>query len=109
MKWITKFKMKDRVICLMKRKATGDAASLAKKLGMSERNVHRLISEMREAGFPVVYCKASQSYVLDQPVTYEFKVSVGDTELMKIKGGRMPSSEWIDRNILCGLYRQTTI
>jgi biotin operon repressor len=88
MKWITNVKFMDRVVCLMKRKGTGDAVALAKKLEMSERNVHRLIKEMREAGFPVVYCKVSQSYVLEQSVTYEFRLNVGDEELLRIKGGK---------------------
>lgn len=78
----------DRVICLIKRSSTGDASNFAAKLGMSERNLHRLISDMREVGFPVKYNAEIRSYTFDEPVKYEFSLRVGDHDLLKIKGGQ---------------------
>lgn len=43
MKLIENAALVDRVICLIKRKATGDADTLASKLDMSKRSVQRLI------------------------------------------------------------------
>jgi DNA-binding IclR family transcriptional regulator len=87
MKLIENAELVDRVICLIKRSATGDAATLAAKLGMSKRSLQRLIQEMREEGYPIEYCKHSNSYILKEPVTYEFRITVGNQDLLKIKGG----------------------
>ncbi len=88
MKLIENAELMARVICLMRRKSTGDAEEFAVKLDMSKRSVQRLIQEMKEDGYPVVYCKSSNSYILTEVVTYEFRISVGDLDLLKIKGGR---------------------
>lgn len=85
----------DRVISLIRWKATGDAVKFAKKLGMSERSIHRLISEMRDMGFPVKYNSEIQSYIFEESVKYEFIIKVGDHDLLKIKGGRNPRLDLI--------------
>jgi hypothetical protein len=77
-----------RVIGLMKRKSTGDANEFAGKLDMSKRSLQRLILEMKNEGYPIDYCKQSNSYILTETVTYEFRITVGSQDLMKIKGGR---------------------
>ena len=91
MKLIENAALVDRVICLIKRKATGDAVTFASKLEMSKRSVQRLIQEMKEEGYPIDFCKHSNSYILTKPVTYEFRITVGSQDLMKIRGGRRPS------------------
>ncbi len=59
MKWMENLEFMDRVICLIRRKSTGDVASFAAKLEMSERNAHRLISDMKKEGFPVnIQCRS---------------------------------------------------
>lgn len=90
MKWIENAALIDRVISLIKRKATGDATTLASKLNMSKRSVQRLLQEMRDEGYPIDYCKQLNSYILTESVTYEFRITVGDQELLKIKGGKKP-------------------
>lgn len=78
----------ERVIGLMKRKSTGDADRFAAKLNMSKRSVQRLIQALKDEGYPIEFCKSSDSYILTKPVSYEFRVTVGDQDLMKIKGGK---------------------
>jgi len=95
MKLIENAALVDRVICLIKRKATGDVSEFATKLNMSKRSVQRLIQEMKDEGYPIAFCKSSNSYVLTEAVTYEFRVTVGDQDLMKITGGRRPSLDLI--------------
>ena len=90
MKLIENAALVDRVICLIKRSATGDAAALASNLDMSKRSVQRLIQEMREEGYPIEYCKHSNSYTLKESVSYEFRITVGNQDLFKIKGGYKP-------------------
>lgn len=95
MKLIENAALVDRVICLIKRKATGDAASLASKLEMGKRSVQRLIQEMRDEGYPIEYSKQLNSYILTEPVTYEFRITVGNQDLLKIKGGCKASLDLI--------------
>lgn len=80
-----------RVIGLMKRKSTGDADRFAAKLNISKRSVQRLIQALKDEGYPIEFCKSSDSYILTEPVSYEFRVTVVSHDLMKIKGGRRPS------------------
>ena len=94
MKLIENAAFVDRVICLIKRSATGDAATLASKLNMSKRSVQRLIQEMREEGYPIEYCKHSNSYILRESVSYEFRITVGNQDLLKIKGGSKSCSDF---------------
>jgi DNA-binding MarR family transcriptional regulator len=95
MKLIENAAMVDRVICLIKRKATGEVATLASKLQMSKRSVQRLIKDMKEEGYPIEYCKHSNSYILRESVTYEFRITVGNQDLLKIKGGYKPRLDLI--------------
>ena len=95
MKLIENAALVDRVICLIKRRATGDAATLASILDMSKRSVQRLIQEMRDEGYPIEYCKHSKSYILLESVTYEFRITVGNQDLLKIKGGCKPTLDLI--------------
>jgi len=88
MKLLENVAFMDRVICLMRRKSTGDADEFATKLNMSKRSLHRLIHDMKHEGYPIEYCKNHNSYILKEPVTYEFRVTVGKHDLLKIKGGR---------------------
>jgi len=94
MKLIENAELVDRLLRLIKRSATGDAATLASKLDMSKRSLQRLIQEMREEGYPIEYCKHSNSYTLKEPVTYEFRVTVGNQDLLKIKGGYKPCTDF---------------
>lgn len=96
MKLLENAELVDRVICLIKKRSTGDAATLAAKLCRSERSVHRLISEMRESGLPISYNTQCKSYIFDQDVTYEFRLTVGNLDLLKIKGGKKSCLDYID-------------
>ena len=93
MKWIDNVEFMDRVIGLIKRRSTGDSVSFAKKLDMSERNLHRLISDMRSAGFPINYCTQNRTYCFSDDVKYEFTLKIGDEDLIRIKGGSRYYSE----------------
>ncbi|MBK9257958.1 MAG: hypothetical protein IPM42_21085 [Saprospiraceae bacterium] len=88
MKWINDAEFMDRVTSMIRRRATGDAGSLGEKLNMSKRNVHRLICEMRNFGFPVKYCIKDRTYFFEEDVKYEFTIKVGEKDLLKIKGGK---------------------
>ncbi|MFZ1750414.1 MAG: hypothetical protein WAU01_09490 [Saprospiraceae bacterium] len=96
MKLIHNLEFMDRVNTLIRMKGTGDAASFTKKLGKSTRNVHRLISEMKESGFPIKYHSEEKTYYFEETVKYEFHLTIGNQDLIKIKGGRKVGEDMFD-------------
>lgn len=54
----------DRIETLAARKATGTPCELAVKLGVSERNLYRLVKYLRETGVDITYSRTLQSYML---------------------------------------------
>ncbi len=52
-----------RVDDLIKRKATGTPAAMAKKLGVSERTWYNLLEQLKlEYQFPIKYCRNRECY-----------------------------------------------
>ncbi len=47
---------------LIRRKATGNAKTPAKKLNLSRVGIYKFINELREEGFPIAYSKKDQNY-----------------------------------------------
>lgn len=86
MKLMKEAQLVDRLICLIKRKAAGNNCQLADKLNVSTRTVYRILTEMKESGLPVKYCKKEKTYYFEEVVTYEFRITVGNEDLMKIIG-----------------------
>jgi hypothetical protein len=68
-------------------RATGTPLELAECLNTSERNIFRLISELRDMGLPIQYDKDRHSYYYTEPVEIRFSVKVSGKSLLKIQGG----------------------
>ena len=51
---------------LIRRKATGNIASLAKKLSLSKRSTFLYLSEMKELGFPIQYGNDCDCYYYNE-------------------------------------------
>lgn len=81
----------DRVFSLMRRKSTGNRKEFAEKLSVSKRTLNRRITEMKENGLPIEFCKSSNSYIFTEPITYEFRITIANQDLLKINGGYKPS------------------
>ncbi len=47
---------------LIRRKATGDLTQFANKLNLSRSQACEFINEMKQAGFPIQYCRKKGSY-----------------------------------------------
>ena len=47
---------------LIRRKATGNQRTFAKKAGMSKSSLNLYLNEMKEMGFPICYSKEKNSY-----------------------------------------------
>ncbi len=55
----------ERLDQLIRLKATGCPADLAKKLNLSERTIYRIIKELKEIGCPISYDNERKSYYYD--------------------------------------------
>lgn len=58
-KYLERIKFTDSLI---RRKATGNAKVLARKLNLSKVGTYKFINELKEEGFPIAYSKKDQNY-----------------------------------------------
>ena len=75
----------ERLDQLIRTKATGTPEVLASRLEICVRNVFRLITQLREMGFPVEYDKAKGHYYYSEHVELVFFFKVGGKSLFKIQ------------------------
>lgn len=73
---------------LIRLKATGTATQFAEKLGMSKRNLHRLLDFMRELGAPIAYCKTHFRYYYEYEVEFFFGFRRHEIDASQISGGQ---------------------
>ena len=59
-----RLQLKMRLLQLADQGCTGSPHLLANKLGIGERSVKRLISELREEGHDIVYSRFADSYII---------------------------------------------
>lgn len=55
---------------------TGNAATFAKKLGISRATVYRLINELIDYGIQIEYCREKQTYRYLYPEKVKISVSI---------------------------------
>lgn len=73
---------------LIKTKATGCPKQFASKVGLSERQVYRVIEELRELGIRITFCKDRNSYYFENEAFVSFKMTVVENgQERKIIGG----------------------
>ena len=69
---------------LIRLKATGSPKELARRINLSLRHTFRLISEMKEIGLPIQYCKKRCSYYYSDSVKIHFEIRVEEEHLLKV-------------------------
>ncbi|MCG8411198.1 MAG: HTH domain-containing protein [Bacteroidales bacterium] len=57
----------ERIDFLIRYKNTGSPKELAKKLNISERQIYRLIEQMRSLGAKIEYSKIKKTYFFSKP------------------------------------------
>jgi len=72
---------------LIRRRATGTPEIFGKKLGITGWQMKRIIRSLKDDGFPIDYCKLSESYYYTEHVTVRIQFKVGELDLLNIKGG----------------------
>jgi len=74
---------------LIRLKATGTPKELGKKIGISRRQVYRVIENMKRMGFPIAYCRHRKTFYYEMEVKFVFEVCVMDEkEIRTTFGGK---------------------
>lgn len=76
-----------RVDHLIRTRATGAPAQLAARLNTCERDIYRLIADLRDQGFPIAYDRHDDTYYYVKPVKLDISIVVGTEKLLTIQGG----------------------
>lgn len=76
-----------RVDHLIRTRATGTPTQLASRLSICERDVYRLIADLRDQGFPIAYDRQADTYYYVEPVKLDICIMVGTEKLLTIQGG----------------------
>ena len=74
----------ERLDQLIRLKATGTPGELASRLGISKRQILRILRHLRAEGFPIEYDRARESYFYSKPVTLQFEFAVDGVRILKI-------------------------
>lgn len=77
-----------RIHQLIRRKATGTPHQLSEKLGISDRQLYRLLDELKSYGLPIEYCRIRQSYYYSREVEFEISFEIREKGRGKIFGGK---------------------
>jgi len=85
---IEKIEQIERLDCLIRRKATGSPRELASKFNTSERNIYRLIDEMKSIGCPVAYCRTAQTYKYLSNIDMKISLEIRNKDQLAIQGGK---------------------
>ncbi|MFK7920399.1 MAG: HTH domain-containing protein [Bacteroidia bacterium] len=56
----------ERLDYLVKLKATGNPASLARRLDMSVSTLYRYLNDLKELGAPISYCKLRKTFFYEE-------------------------------------------
>jgi predicted DNA-binding transcriptional regulator YafY len=71
---------------LIRKGATGTPQELAQKMHVSERQVYRIIDELRLIGFPIAYSKVRNRYYYADEVKLNIELTIKGTKVLNIKG-----------------------
>jgi len=88
MKLIEQLRLLERLDQLIRLKATGTPIALARRIGVSKRQLYRLLQELRDFGLPIEYCKKQHCYQYIDKVKVWVEVQINEETLFKIKGGK---------------------
>lgn len=73
MKFIEQLERFERIVFLMKRRATGNPGQLAAKLNISESTLYEYLKILKARGASISYSDTCQSYYLKTPFDISFE------------------------------------
>ena len=80
MKLVDKIAQITRLNNLIRMKSTGTPKELARKFGVSERCIYRLIDELKSMNVDIRYNRMRQSYEFTSPKTIKVSIVVNENE-----------------------------
>lgn len=76
MKLFEEINLLERLDQLIRLKATGTPCQLAKRLEISEREIYRIIADLRSRDIKIAYCKQRRSYYYENETFLKFQACV---------------------------------
>ncbi len=80
----------ERVHQLIRRKSTGPPHEFSARLGISDRQLYRILDELKSIGLPIEYCRTRRSYIYSHEVDLEVSFKILDQRKKTVYGGRKP-------------------
>ena len=77
-----------RIHHLIRRKGTGPPPEFSRKLGISTRQLFRLLEEMKSYGLPIKYHRGRQSYYYSREVDLDISFEIREKERSQVWGGK---------------------
>ncbi|HLT94843.1 MAG TPA: hypothetical protein VKZ56_09800 [Membranihabitans sp.] len=81
------FRLK-RIHHLITTKSTGPPCAFSRKLGISNRQLFRLLDELKTYGLPIEYCRHRQSYFYAHEVKVDISFEIIENGRSRIFGGK---------------------
>ena len=89
-KLLQQIELIERIDQLIRLKATGTPNNFARRLGISDSSLYRLIDTLKEMGAPIEFSVISQSYIYSNEVNFMcgfFLKELSYHEIQKVNGG----------------------
>ncbi len=77
-----------RIHQLIRMKATGPPCQFSDRLGISDRQLYRLLDELKSYGLPIKYCRIRQSYYYSREVEFEVSFIIREAGKHSVFGGK---------------------
>ncbi len=78
----------ERIDRLIRRKGTGPPDAFSRKLGISPRQLFRLLDELKSYGLPIKYSRERQTYYYIREVDFNITFEIRDKDCRKVLGGK---------------------
>ncbi len=76
-------------------KSTGPPCAFSRKLGISNRQLFRLLDELKTYGLPIEYCRHRQSYFYAREVKVDISFEIKENGRSRVFGGK---SAYVDNS-----------
>jgi predicted DNA-binding transcriptional regulator YafY len=70
---------------MIRKGATGAPKQLAERMHISERQLYRIIDDLKNIGFPIEYSAEQSRYYYTEEVKLTIDITIGDVNVIKIK------------------------
>ena len=79
-----------RIDQMIRQQRTGNADSLARKLNVSRRQVYYFLTELKDMGVDIEYCREVNSFVYVKPIRIDINIDIRELteeEILEAAGG----------------------